>query len=302
MKKNTKQDLAHGVGNGLYLEPLDVFTCGEGLYAVMYPSGKSEMFIMAEIVNIKCKSGKKLMAGLKNTTVASKDKNDKILDDYCFIATPDIVVQDKAQQRLSQGVSNASLDGINAKKDARSLDEIELVLGCSILEHLQAKEALYVHKQGIPPEKQSGKRETDVAQSVDMGLYFEAQSLFTCGLGLFAIMAPVCAPEKSLVAEIIDIDGRQLSVELKYNNVVTPFQKGDEILDDYCFLISNDILAVSKAQEIMSTGVPTRNPLSGIDVKEARHIDELELVLGCPLLEHAEATKMLLVHKWGVIG
>ena len=145
-KKKTKyeKDVAQSVTTKLYFEALDVFTCGLGLYSVMCLVGFSKMnqkIILMEIINL---DGKKL----GNKVKKGFDIED-CLDDYCFIATPDIVATSKANQRRQDGITNADgLTSMNVKKDARTLEEIEGVLGCSVLEHPQAKGALFVHKWG----------------------------------------------------------------------------------------------------------------------------------------------------------
>ena len=143
--KKYEKDVAQSVTTNLYFEPLDVFVCGFGLYTVMCMAGLTEMnqnIILAEIINL---DGKKLSAKVK------KDYGIvDCLDDYCFIATPDIVASSKANERKQKGLSNANgLASMNFKKDARTLEDIENVLGCPVLEHSKAKSALFVHKLGV---------------------------------------------------------------------------------------------------------------------------------------------------------
>ena len=140
-----EKDVAQSVTTELYFEPLDVFTCGLGLYTVMCMAGFRDInhpAILMEIINL---DGKKL---------SDKVKKDyglvDCLDDYCFIATPDIVAASKADKRKQDGLSNADgLASANISKDARTLEEIEEVLGCSVLEHPEAKKALFIHKWGV---------------------------------------------------------------------------------------------------------------------------------------------------------
>ena len=143
--KKYEKDVAQSVTNNLYFEALDVFTCGLGMYTVMCLAGFTETnqnIVLAEIINL---DGKKL---------SDKVKKDygivDCIDDYCFISTPDIVAKIKANERKQNGLSNANrLASMNLNKDARTLEEIEDVLGCSVLEHPKAKNALFIHKWGV---------------------------------------------------------------------------------------------------------------------------------------------------------
>ena len=138
-----ENDVAQSVTTGLCFEVLDVFTCGVGLFAVICSAGyKGKDIFLVEIINL---DGKKLSDKVK------KDYGlNGCLDDYCFLATPDIVATSKAQKRNQDGLSNADgLKSANIWKDVRTLEEIEDVLGCSVFEHPKAKSALFIHKLGI---------------------------------------------------------------------------------------------------------------------------------------------------------
>ena len=138
-----ENDVAQCVTTGLCFEALDVFTCGVGLYAVICSAGyKGKDIFLVEIINL---NGKKLSDKVKKNY-----KLDGCLDDYCFLATPDLVATSKAQQRNRDGLSKADcLKLANIRKDARTLVEIEKNLGCSVFEHPKAKNALFIHKLGI---------------------------------------------------------------------------------------------------------------------------------------------------------
>ena len=139
-----ENDVAQCVTTGLCFEALDVFTCGVGLFAVICSAGyEGKDIFLVEIINL---DGKKLSDKVK------KDYGlDGCLDDYCFLATPDIVATSKAQKRNQDGLSNADgLKSANIWKDARTLEEIEKdVLRCSVFEHPKAKNALFIHKLEI---------------------------------------------------------------------------------------------------------------------------------------------------------
>ena len=140
-----EKDVAQSVANNLYFEALDVFTCGQGLYAVMCLAGFNEMnqnIILTEIINL---DGKKLRDKVKKEYGL-----DDCLDDYCFIATSDIVASSKANQRRQDGLSSADgLATIKVWKDARTLEEVEDVIGCPVLEHPKVKNNLFIHKWGV---------------------------------------------------------------------------------------------------------------------------------------------------------
>lgn len=142
------------------------------------------------------------------------------------------------------------------------------------------------------------KYEVDVAQSVSDGTYFEAVDVFTCGLGLYAIMC--LAGHTSVfkgvcLMEIVNLDGEQLSKNMDKIGI-------KDCLDDYCFIATRDIVAESKAQKRLSDKIADPKGLASVDVKkDARTLEEIEQALGCPILEHPQAKKALFVHKWGVI-
>ena len=120
--------------NSAIFAPIDVFTCGMGVFAYVrrmpftpsQPLTENNSAIM-EVIN------------LENSSLGKGRR------DYCFIATPDIVAQAKAQQRSRDGLSNE--DGLLSMnlREARTLDDIEEMLGCSVLEHPTAVAALYYH-------------------------------------------------------------------------------------------------------------------------------------------------------------
>lgn len=130
-KKKSAKDVAVGFEKGFLLKPLDVFTCGMGLYTAMQVENTADTGepVILEIIDL---DGAKLGEGL---------------EDYCFIATPDIVARMKFEQRRQAGQCNA--EGLTTIKltDARTMDGIEDVLGCAVLRHPQAKAALYLHKK-----------------------------------------------------------------------------------------------------------------------------------------------------------
>ena len=139
MKNNYETNVAQGVISADYYESLDVFTCGMGLFAVMCPAGFSNVnqnIVLMEIINL---DGMKLGPLLKQYShLDSKE----ILEDYCFIASPDMVAMNKADQRWRAGLSDSDgLESMNLKKDARTLQEIESALRCPILQHPQAEKA-----------------------------------------------------------------------------------------------------------------------------------------------------------------
>ena len=75
---------------------------------------------------------------------------DDCLDDYCFIVTSDIVASSKANRRRQDGLSNADgLATIKVWKDARTLGEVEKMIGCPVLEHPKVKNNLFIHKWGV---------------------------------------------------------------------------------------------------------------------------------------------------------
>lgn len=147
MKIKYEKDVAQSITTKLYYEALDVFTCGLGLYAVMCLAGfsKSKMnnnVILMEIINL---DGKKL-----GDKVKKEYGLDDCLDDYCFIATLDIVASSTANQRRQDGLSNADgLATIKVWKDARTLEEVEDMIGCPVLEHPKVKNNLFIHKWGV---------------------------------------------------------------------------------------------------------------------------------------------------------
>jgi hypothetical protein len=129
--KESAKDVAVGYEKGFLLKPLDVFTCGMGLYTAMQIENVPDIDepVILEIIDL---DGAKLGEGL---------------EDYCFIATPDVVARMKFEQRRQAGQCDA--EGLAAIKltDARPMDDIENVLGCAVLEHPQAKKALFLHKK-----------------------------------------------------------------------------------------------------------------------------------------------------------
>lgn len=133
--------VAQSVSDGFYLEAVDVFTCGLGLYAVMCLAGHTSDYYgvcLMEIINL---DGRKLSEELKESGITD------CLDDYCFIASSDLVAESKAQKRRSEKKVTANgLADVDVEKDARTLDEIEQALGCSILEHPEERKSLFVHK------------------------------------------------------------------------------------------------------------------------------------------------------------
>ncbi|NLI22682.1 MAG: hypothetical protein GX418_14185 [Clostridiales bacterium] len=140
--------------------------------------------------------------------------------------------------------------------------------------------------------------ETDVAQSVTDGTYFEALDVFTCGLGLYAVLCLAGHAKQYqgvCLMEIINLDGRSLSQALEASGI-------QDCLDDYCFIATRDIVAQSKAKKRLSDQTANPRGLADADVeKDARTLEEIEDALGCPILEHPQARKALYVHKWGVI-
>jgi len=142
-----EKDVAQSITTKLYFEALDVFTCGLGLYAVMCLAGYSKNKMnknvsLMEIINL---DGKKL-----GDKVKKEYGLDDCLDDYCFIATLNIVASSIANQRKQDGLSNADgLASLEVWKDARTIEEIEAVLGCSVLEHPKVKTNLFIHKWGV---------------------------------------------------------------------------------------------------------------------------------------------------------
>lgn len=142
------------------------------------------------------------------------------------------------------------------------------------------------------------KYETDVAQSLSDGTYFEAVDVFPCGLGLYAVMCLAGyagASRNVCLMEIVNLDGEPLSQKLEESGI-------KDCLDDYCFIVSRDFVAESKAQKRLSDNSTNPQGLADVDVKkDARTLEEIEQALGCPILEHPQAKKLLYVHKWGVI-
>jgi len=120
--------------NSAIFAPIDVFTCGMGVFAYVrrlpftpsQPLSENNSAIMEVIDLENCSLGK----GRR---------------DYCFIATPDIMAHARAQQRSRDGLSNE--DGLLSMnlREARTLDDIEEILGCSLLEHPSAVTALHYH-------------------------------------------------------------------------------------------------------------------------------------------------------------
>ena len=136
------KDAAKGFISGMIFEPLDVFTCGVGLYAAMSQAGhiETEQIIVFEIINL---GNRKLGKGL---------------EDYCFISTPDMMADLKYKQRKKAGQCDAGKLASMDLYDARTLDEIEALLGCPITKHPQAMSALYVHiRPGHASETSSDK-------------------------------------------------------------------------------------------------------------------------------------------------
>ncbi len=140
--------------------------------------------------------------------------------------------------------------------------------------------------------------EVDVAQSVSDSTYFEAVDVFTCGLGLYAIMClagQINVFKGICLMEIINLDGRQLSQKLEELGI-------RDCIDDYCFIATRDVVAESKAQKRRSDRRINPKGLAGVDVeKDARTLDEIERALGCPILEHPQAIHALFAHKWSVV-
>ena len=120
--------------NSTVFVPIDVFVCGMGLYVYSrrlpfvpsQPLTENNSVIM-EIIDLESNS------------------LGKGCHDYCFVATSDIVARMKAEKRKNDGLSNKNgLSSINLN-DARTLNDVEAVLGCSVLEHPSALAALYYH-------------------------------------------------------------------------------------------------------------------------------------------------------------
>lgn len=120
--------------NSTVFVPIDVFTCGWGLYVY----SRRLPFVPSQPLTEKNSAIMEIF-DLKHNSLG------KGCNDYCFIATPDLMARMKAEQRNNDGLSDENgLSSINLN-DARTLDEIEEVLGCPVLKHPSALAALYYH-------------------------------------------------------------------------------------------------------------------------------------------------------------
>jgi len=120
--------------NATVFAPMDVFTCGMGLYAYLrrLPYAPSQPLTEsgAAVMEIVALESSRLGKGLR---------------DYCLIATPDIVARMKAEKRRAEGLSDENgLSSVNLN-DARTLEDVEAALGCPVLKHPSALAALYYH-------------------------------------------------------------------------------------------------------------------------------------------------------------
>ena len=149
MNRKYETNVAQSVSKGHYFEAMDVFACGQGLYAIMCPAGSYESeqenaVLIMEVINLGGVKLKPLLEGYSHIQL------DNILEDYCFLAYQDLLVSSKFEKRRKEKRTNPyGLALMDYKKDARTLEEIEMTLGCLILNHFQAKENFFVHKWGV---------------------------------------------------------------------------------------------------------------------------------------------------------
>ena len=104
--------------------PDDCFTCGMGLYASLYFGDRLLVF---EMVNL---DGQKLGKGL---------------EDYCFIAAPDMLSPIKAEARRANGENDENAINSARLNDMRRLWEIEEQIGCRVLDHEAVRSGLFYH-------------------------------------------------------------------------------------------------------------------------------------------------------------
>jgi len=150
----------------------------------------------------------------------------------------------------------------------------------------------------------NAKRVTEVGQSVMNGVYCEALDVFTCGVGLYAVMCPIPIKDasKAAIMEIVNLNGRDFCRELEDNDFVSSSKTGSEILNDYCFLAKNDMVVQMKADKRRANGEANPKGLETMNLKaDAQPIQDIEEELGCPLLKHQYAREALFVHKKGFI-
>ncbi len=140
-----------------------------------------------------------------------------------------------------------------------------------------------------------------VAQHVESGYYYEAEDVFTCGLGLFVLLCPAGArgmDAEMVLAEILDLDGRKARDMIKTHSRIPPA----DIIEDYILAATSDLIARGKAEQRYSAYACDERGLAAVDVKQARTLAEAEAALGCPIMEHAATKKAVYVHKMGDIS
>ncbi|MDR0288408.1 MAG: hypothetical protein LBI03_11980 [Clostridiales bacterium] len=226
----------------------------------------------------------------------------KGLEDICFInCTNNPVLQTIAQERYAKKESTCFSSGHYQITGLRSLREYEMESGHRIS---TSEDMIFYHdKLSIHQQTESELQyDVDTAYSITQGQYYEALDVFTCGLGLYAMMVEVelrnfrgrkNLPEP-LLMEILDLDGRKLSEELTESHLESP------ILDDYCFIINTqDIIAMSKGKHRIQDGTTNPNGLATLKLSDARTLSEIEEQLGCSVLDNPQARSYICVHKKG---
>ena len=145
-------------------------------------------------------------------------------------------------------------------------------------------------------DSQFYSKETKVAKRADNRLCFEALDLFSCDMGLFAIAGYWSEEREAGLMEIINLNGRKLEPLLKGYADLLP---GD-ILEDCCFLASDDKTAMYKADKKWAADLFDIDEIASVDIfKDARTLEQVEAQLGCPILEYPQAKNTLYIHIGG---
>ncbi|MDL2232345.1 hypothetical protein LJC63_02025 [Ruminococcaceae bacterium OttesenSCG-928-L11] len=143
---------------------------------------------------------------------------------------------------------------------------------------------------------QSYRKETKTSKKADNRFFFEALDVFSCEMGLFVVAGYWSGDREVGLMEIINLNGKKLKPFLKEYSDLPP---GD-ILEDYCFLESEDATAMYKADKKRPADLVDIDEIASDDVfKDARTLDEVEALLGCPILERPEARDALYIHIEG---